>query len=455
MTKIYIANAINNIDYENRPEIFSEMSYIELKRLLKDWFIKQLNGKEIQSKYGMPDRFYAYISLLRFSTEELCPNCSKTMKGHFLTKSSFLNLCTDVLNEDIEFEIKDKECINCEHREPVSLCCCDYCEEVKLKNTLRLAEKKEREFAQKQEALDSIDISPYIHFQNNLLSPKRYIELVAWLRVYWSENQTFIESFNKMISPEQSVYYNFNKTSEMIDFLYTKQIIAFSPTSLHDAFNFGIRDGKFEIESFFMSAVNWELRIDFDSLQDAKRKFIYPDWKRYFTSDSEKKVLNEDEIMKSIVLNQIERLYDFWKELLLEDALDYLKYRYEQVNLAAGAGRNPGLKTKGLLKELLEKFTLGQVYYFIYSGTKDAAAYYQTERVPKAQAANSAITTMERRAQKAEQYNWDISEYDRPWEMSDYSVSHILYHEILKLPNGAKSTIPSINYLLKLFELED
>ncbi len=156
-----------------------------------------------------------------------------------------------------------------------------------------------------------------------------------------------------------------------------------------------------------------------------------------------------------MVFERLTQLLNFWRELLLEDALDYLKYRYKEVNLIAGAGLNPGLKTKSLLIELLERFTLGQVYYFIYSGTKEAAAYYQTNKVSKTQAANSAITTIERRAQRAEQYDWNISEYDRPWKMSDYGVSYILYYEILKLPNGSKSTIPSMSYLLQLFDLDE
>lgn len=456
MTKINVSEAINNIDYEKRPEVFSELSEEKLKNLLEDWFVNQVSGKEIQSKYKVPDRFYSYLVLLTFSLKEPCPNCGKNMRGHFLSKSSFSNLFSTELNNNVmEFEVKDSECSTCNHTEPMEQCFCDHCMEIKCKKAEMLAEERKKRFALEQKILDDIDVSPYFSSQDNPLSPRKYIELVAWLRVYWSENQTFVESLEKEISSEQKVYYDENKIYEMMKYLYQHNIIAPSPTSSHEAFSFETKDESLTFKSFSLLKVNWELRIEFDFFSDSKRKFIYPDWKKYFTYDCGKNILLNDEISKEMVFERLTQLFNFWRDLLLEDALDYLKYRYKEVNLIAGVGKNPGVKTKSLLAELLERFTLGQVYYFIYSGTKDAAAYYQTNRVSKTQAANSAITTIERRAQRAEQYDWNISEYDRPWEMPDYGVSYILYHEILKLPNGSKSTIPSMSYIFQLFDLEE
>lgn len=456
MTKINVSEAINNINYEKSPEVFSKLSEEELKDLLEDWFVNQVSGKEIQSKYKVPSRFYSYLVLLTFSLKDFCPNCGKNMRGHFLSKSSFLNLFNSELNNnDMEFEVKDKECSKCNHTEPMEKCLCNYCMEIRRKKAEVIVEEKEKQFTLEQKLLDNIDISPYFSSQNNPLSPRKYVELVTWLRVYWSENQTFVESLEKEISSDQKVYYDEDKIYEMLKYLYRHNIIAPSPTSPHEAFNFETKDKIFDFTSFSLLKVNWELRIEFDVFSDSKRKFIYPDWKKYFTHNCEKNVLLDDEISREMVFERLTQLFNFWRELLLEDALEYLKYRYKEVNLIAGAGLNPGLKTKSLLIELLERFTLGQVYYFIYSGTKEAAAYYQTNKVSKTQAANSAITTIERRAQRAEQYDWNISEYDRPWKMPDYGVSYILYYEILKLPNGSKSTIPSMSYLLQLFDLEE
>ena len=455
MTQINFSEAISNIDYEKRPEIFSELPEEKLKNLLEDWFVNQVSGKEIQSKYKVPDRFYSYLVLLTFSLKETCPNCGKNMCGHFLSKSSFSNLFNTGLNNDIvEFEVKDSKCSTCNHTEPMGQCFCNYCMEIKRKKAEMLAEERKKCFALEQKILDDIDVSPYFSSQDNPLSPRKYIELVAWLRVYWSENQTFIESLEKEISSDQKVYYDEDKIYEMMRYLYRHNVIAPSPTSSHEAFSFETNNESLDFKSFSLLKVNWELRVGFDAFSDSKRRLIYPDWKKYFTYNCEKNELLDDEILKEMVFERLTELFSFWRGLLLEDALDYLKYRYKEVNLIAGAGENPGLKTKSLLAELLERFTLGQVYYFIYSGTKEAAAYYQTKKVAKTQAANSAITTIERRAQKAEQYDWNISEYDRPWEMSDYGVSYILYHEILKLPNGSKSTMPSMSYLLQLFDLE-
>jgi len=72
-----------------------------------------------------------------------------------------------------------------------------------------------------------------------------------------------------------------------------------------------------------------------------------------------------------------------------------------------------GEKTRHVVANAINDFSIGQVYSFIWRASKDAAAFYVRERVTKTHAANTVVGAIERSAERAVANGWDVKDYRR------------------------------------------
>jgi len=94
-----------------------------------------------------------------------------------------------------------------------------------------------------------------------------------------------------------------------------------------------------------------------------------------------------------------------------------------------------GEKTVALLADMLETFSVGQAYNFIWRAARDAAAYMVRERVPAARAANSAIGNMQRNMERARAEGWQMKPYGRDRRLPVSAVSHTFFTVAMQVPD--------------------
>jgi hypothetical protein len=85
-----------------------------------------------------------------------------------------------------------------------------------------------------------------------------------------------------------------------------------------------------------------------------------------------------------------------WKEIALNECLEYFKYQMDKVKFDF----NPGEKTSTVFKDLLEHFSVAQIYGIIYKAIANAIRYYQETNIARKQAANSVIGNCQRYGEK-------------------------------------------------------
>ncbi len=123
---------------------------------------------------------------------------------------------------------------------------------------------------------------------------------------------------------------------------------------------------------------------------------------------------------------------DLCKEVQLNECLAFLKTVLENHRLRI----SPGQKTRLVLNECLEHFSVAQVYNFIWRAVKDAAAYYMRENVGRGQAANSVVGNISRSRERALANGWEIKPFRRNYNLPQSSLSRLLFNVILGTDDG-------------------
>jgi len=116
----------------------------------------------------------------------------------------------------------------------------------------------------------------------------------------------------------------------------------------------------------------------------------------------------------------------------LEESLQYLRY----VMREHGFNFTIGEKTIQIVKSLLNKFSVAQIYNFSWRAAKDAAAFYQRKHVTKQHAANTVTGSIQRLSEKALVEGWEVKAYKRNYNMPQCMVSQVLYNTTLQIGNA-------------------
>jgi len=120
------------------------------------------------------------------------------------------------------------------------------------------------------------------------------------------------------------------------------------------------------------------------------------------------------------------------KEIQLNECLGFLKAILEEHQLYL----SPGEKTRQVLSQCLDKFSVAQVYNFIWRATKDAAAYYMRSPISKRQAANSVVGNISRNMERAVANDWDVKSFNRNYNLPQSSLSRIVFNTMLGTDDG-------------------
>lgn len=123
------------------------------------------------------------------------------------------------------------------------------------------------------------------------------------------------------------------------------------------------------------------------------------------------------------------------KKVCLHECFQYLHVCLE----SHGFPVNIGDKTELILGQILDKFSVGQVYNFIWKASRDAASLYMRGGMSKKHAANCVPGSIQRTAERALAEGWDIKPFRRDFRAPQSMVSNILFNTALQAGERAFS----------------
>ncbi len=238
------------------------------------------------------------------------------------------------------------------------------------------------------------------------------IYLVSVIRAGANENYSAIrplELFETRLSPQEKYDY------DIVRMLFNAGQLFVHPDSPPEAFT-PLVDGQ--IDRIYIGKVMWLWR---PTVSDAQRK---EPWRLAAEIES---MFREGNWPKR--WREAGEHIEVWRKIALNECFAYLQHSLEQHQMTF----QPGDKTTQTFLSLLNDFSVGQMWSFIWRAAKDAAAYYQRGGISKQQAANSVIGSIQRQGERALAENWEVPNYRRIPQLPVSMVSQVLFVTALKI----------------------
>lgn len=131
-------------------------------------------------------------------------------------------------------------------------------------------------------------------------------------------------------------------------------------------------------------------------------------------------------------IRQTPEFIELCKEIQLNECIGFLKAMLVDHKLSLV----PGAKTKQVLTQCLEKFSVAQTYNFIWRAATNAAAYYMRSNISKKQAANSVVGAISRYMEQSLANAWNVKSFERNYSFPQSSLSRIVFNTILGTDDG-------------------
>lgn len=376
-----------------------------IEKLMEIYYSGQKTAKELIELYNIKTTPSNLFKL--FPEEKVlgakCKYCGSDMYVKRPSKTNYAR------NNNIPF------CPLCGHEESYKCKCENFITNREIE--LRRKEKEKQEEITKKRILinKTYDLSSIDNLMLNSLTFLDRLYLASICRSILSEDGITTIALNdsdETVAPHNKVY-------SILRHLYKNNIILVSPTSDIDAFE----ESENFPHTFYLDYVKFYINIKYDS---DKMKTI-------------KEILNPTvDLHKNIDI-----AYEMWKNIALDECLDYLMYQMNKV----GFNFSIGDKTIAVINELLDSFSVSQIYSIIYRAVSNATRYYQEGGISKKQAANSVISRCQGFGERALVDGWELAKYKRIKELPQSSLSKVLFNKLYKIGDKCIDEVPSIEIL--------
>lgn len=297
----------------------------------------------------------------------------------------------------------------------------DFSNETKRKYTWQCPEclekkqklKREQELqieAKKRDAIYrafSKKIRTYESLERLAISLESAVYLLALIRAGAAEDFSVIKPFNEVYGPlSPSVEYD----SEILSQLYNERLIFIHPNSPTNGFEYD--EDHIPIE-FFWSRVAWSLP---KTKKNQSPNFLIAELETICRTMKWPGHWQRDVRM-------------LWKKIALAESIEYLKVSLDD----HGFSFSPGKKTHLVFNNVLENFSVAEVYNMIWRAVRDAAAFYMREQVSRKHAANTVIGSIQRYAERARAEGWNVKKYGRDRRCPQSLISQVFFNTVLQI----------------------
>lgn len=322
----------------------------------------------------------------------ICPVCNEPMYKERDSKSSY------------SWNKKKPFCAICGHTDEI-ICKCNYCIAEREKVRKLNEERKVRILQEKREKIKKVYDLNIVPVNYSELNFREKVFLGVLLRTSLSEDMEVILPLN---DAERELAPTIGYIKEILSYLIGRGIISVDSNSSIDAFLDSNEEKDIEFPNvYYITMVKYRINIVGDEeIKNILSKIINP---KSFSDADKEDALN------------------IWKEIALEECIEYFEYQMKSVRFDF----NIGEKTIAIFKDLLENFSVSQIYGIIYKSVANATKYYQESSVSKKQAANSVIGGCQRYAERAMINNWELAKYSRIKELPQSMISEFFFDRVI------------------------
>ena len=322
----------------------------------------------------------------------ICPVCNEPMYKERDSKSSY------------SWNKKKPFCAICGHTDEI-ICKCNYCIAEREKVRKLNEERKVRILQEKREKIKKVYDLNIVPVNYSELNFREKVFLGALLRTSLSEDMEVILPLN---DAERELAPTIGYIKEILSYLIGRGVISVDSNSSIDAFLDSNEERDIEFPNvYYITMVKYRINIVGDEeIKNILSKIINP---KSFSDADKEDALN------------------IWKEIALEECIEYFEYQMKSVRFDF----NIGEKTIAIFKDLLENFSVSQIYGIIYKSVANATKYYQESSVSKKQAANSVIGGCQRYAERTMINNWELAKYSKIKELPQSMISEFFFDRVI------------------------
>ncbi|WP_319784183.1 hypothetical protein [Oceanisphaera sp. IT1-181] len=395
-------------------KIAEEIKHLSLDEI-EELYIRYLNGEKNSLlthdyKIDINPNKLLYVLPPRVKFDKNCPYCDITMFKKRQSKSA------------TNFNLPPAQCYECNHKEYLKnkgyrtqTCDCESCLKI----------ERDQASAKEVETRNKIVIQ---HSTNNH-QPVSYCDLkfnhkLTLLTLFLIKTN---ESFDFIVSLDDiSKSGLFTPTKKMdIDLimeLYSLKIIIIDPNSKVDAF---IESEEGGLDSFYISKIQWIPNVFLGREERLELSEIYN--KLY------------DELKDGVQSYWESEVHSLLFTIAREEVLQYIYVKADELNVEFSAE----LKTREIVNQLLNIFSVAEVYYFAHKAVESAHLFYHKGFAKsKKHAANTIPNKMLSLAERAVSERWVKNEFSRDSRAPRSHISKILYDFLLKDENAGFSKAP-------------
>ncbi len=384
----------------NYQDKLSHLSPQEINDLMVSYYDGEKNDVLIKEyKIDIRSSLLSKTFPLEVQNNILCPFCMTPMVSHRESKSSYSS--------------PEIFCESCAHQRNNKYCHCENCKAEKEKIKEIQEKQKSKKDNEKREILlelflrensEPIDI--------NLLNLKSKLYICSLLRACLSEDLNSIYPISQSsvkLAPTDSYI------MDIVSYLRDERVILFSPDTHLDSII--IEDGF--IKSYYPMNVTFRLNVTEDNYQSSIDRLMY---------------------LKGIDYISPEEKIQHWSDIGVSESVEFLYAKMEEYNLP---NEHIGDKTISSIKDALNDFSTSQLYNFIWRAVKNAAAFYQKERISKQHAVNTIAGNISRSNEKSIVEGWDVKGYGRDYNYPQTIISEVFFNMIIEIGDKGFSSVRS------------
>lgn len=374
-------------------EKLRHLTILQIESLMNKYY-NGVKASDIIKEYNIDTTSSKLYSLFPpiICEDIICPVCNEPMYKERDSKSSY------------SWNKKKPFCAICGHTDEI-ICKCNYCIAEREKVRKLNEERKVRILQEKREKIKKVYDLNIVPVNYSELNFREKVFLGALLRTSLSEDMEVILPLN---DAERELAPTIGYIKEILSYLIGRGVISVDSNSSIDAFLDSNEEKDIEFPNvYYITMVKYRINIVGDEeIKNILSKIINP---KSFSDADKEDALN------------------IWKEIALEECIEYFEYQMKSVRFDF----NIGEKTIAIFKDLLENFSVSQIYGIIYKSVANATKYYQESSVSKKQAANSVIGGCQRYAERAMINNWELAKYSRIKELPQSMISEFFFDRVI------------------------
>lgn len=374
-------------------EKLRHLTILQIESLMNKYY-NGVKASDIIKEYNIDTTSSKLYSLFPpiICEDIICPVCNEPMYKERDSKSSY------------SWNKKKPFCAICGHTDEI-ICKCNYCIAEREKVRKLNEERKVRILQEKREKIKKVYDLNIVPVNYSELNFREKVFLGALLRTSLSEDMEVILPLN---DAERELAPTIGYIKEILSYLIGRGVISVDSNSSIDAFLDSNEEKDIEFPNvYYITMVKYRINIVGDEeIKNILSKIINP---KSFSDADKEDALN------------------IWKEIALEECIEYFEYQMKSVRFDF----NIGEKTIAIFKDLLENFSVSQIYGIIYKSVANATKYYQESSVSKKQAANSVIGGCQRYAERTMINNWELAKYSRIKELPQSMISEFFFDRVI------------------------